>query len=96
MRDDQWLDPAQQHAVAVALGAVHSWAAADEDHEAVLVQALRDQDPATVMIGLATVTRLLAIELGAGSGRSELTVLDDLTEQTVRSAPLTDGHRRRR
>lgn len=93
MTEDHWLDPAQEHAVAVAVTVLRTWAGAGEDPDAALLEILRDQDPATAMVGLATVSRLLAIELGACSRRTERAVLADLAKRTLVAPPLTDGRR---
>lgn len=93
MTEEHWLDPAQQHAVAAALTVVRAWADAREDPEAVLLEVLRDQDPARAMVGLATASRLLAIELAACSRRTESAVLADLAERALTFASPTDSRR---
>lgn len=80
-----WLEPAQQHAAATALQVLRRWTNADHDPDAELLDALRQQDPATALVGLATVARLLAIELAACSQRTECAVLAEL--DTLVSSP---------
>ncbi|MEE4021696.1 hypothetical protein V1Y59_01290 [Gordonia sp. PKS22-38] len=62
-----------------------TWSHAEYDSEEALARAVRDQrDPDEAAVGLATVSRLLAIELAAASGRSERAVIGDL-EAMIRS-----------
>lgn len=91
MAGQHWLEPEQQHAAVTALAVVRSWSDQRDDPDAALLDALRQQDPATAMIGLATVARLLAIELGACSHRSEHAVLADLAERVSSPAPAADA-----
>jgi len=95
MAGQHWLEPAQQHAVVTAMTVVRAWAEAQGDPEAALLEALRRQDAATAMIGLATVARLLAVELGVCSHRTEEAVLADLAERVSSTAPAADGPARR-
>ena len=95
MAGQHWLEPAQQHAVTTALAVVRAWAEAQDDPEAALLDALRRQDPATAMVGLATMARLLAVELGVCSHRTEEAVLADLAERVSATAPVADGPVRR-
>ncbi|MFD5213338.1 hypothetical protein [Microbacterium sp. NPDC058345] len=70
---------AQYRDIHAGLRVVRAWAEADDYPEAALDEALQREDgPAGTAIGLATVARLLAIELAAASGRTEIAVLDDL------------------
>lgn len=78
MTAQHWLDPTQQHAARSALRVLRSWASAADDPDEVLLRSLAQEDLATVLLGLATVSRLLAIELGACSARSEHEVLAEL------------------
>ncbi len=95
MAGQPWLEPAQQHAVATSMAVLRAWAEARDDPEDVLLEALRHQDPATVIIGLATVARLLAVELGVCSHRTETAVLADLADRAAAAAPAGDGPVRR-
>lgn len=96
MHDRPWLEPAQQHATATALTVLRAWAGEHDDPDTVLLDHLRDQDPATAMIGLATVARLLAVELGACSHRTEREVLAELAGRVASAAPAADGAGRAR
>lgn len=89
-----WLEPPQQHAVVTATAVLNAWADETDDPEAALLDALRHQDPAIVMIGLATVARMLAVELGACSHRPERAVLAELAQRVAPIAP--EGHDLRR
>lgn len=73
-----WLEPAQQQPALTALRVLRGWAAATDDADGVLLRSLREQDTASLLLGLTTVARLLAIELGACSDRSEHEVLAEL------------------
>jgi len=83
MSDDHWLAPAQQHAVAAALDVLQAWTGTRHDPDSALLEALRRQDPATAMIGLATVARLFAIELAHRSDRSEQEVIAGAAVRTL-------------
>jgi hypothetical protein len=95
MAEQSWLGPAQQHAVVTAMAVLRAWAEESDDPEDVLLETLRRQDPATVIIGLATVARLLAVELGVCSHRTEAAVLADLAERVASAAPAGNGPARR-
>lgn len=95
MAGQHWVEPAQQHAVVTAMTVVRAWTEAQDDPEAALLDALRRQDHATAMIGLATVARLLAVELGVCSHRTEEAVLADLAERVSATAPAADAPARR-
>lgn len=94
MAELSWLEPAQQHAVVTATAVLRAWAEEPDDPEAALLDALRRQDPAILMIGLATVARMLAVELGACSHRPEGAVLVELAQRVAPLAP--EGHDLRR
>lgn len=54
-----------------------AWTRSARDPEAALGRALRyEPDGGQVVVGLATVARLLAMELAAATGRSEREVLE--------------------
>ncbi|WP_422771451.1 hypothetical protein ACN28C_33375 [Plantactinospora sp. WMMC1484] len=73
---DSWLSPTQFRCLRSGLRVVTTWAAEDLEPEAALTQALHDE-PALVevVVGLATVSRLLAIELATATGATEAEVL---------------------
>lgn len=76
---EPWVSPLQYRGIRAGLRVVDAWARAERDPEDALDRALgREDDPAGVVVGLATVTRLLAIELAVATGRSEAAVLDGL------------------
>ncbi|WBB49690.1 hypothetical protein O3597_04170 [Verrucosispora sp. WMMA2044] len=55
---------------------VITWAAEDREPETALEQALHDEpNPVEAAVGIATVCRLLAIELAAATGTTETEVL---------------------
>jgi hypothetical protein len=72
------MSPAQAGAAQAGLRTLAAWALAASDPEEVLLSRLRRQDPAEVLVGLATVGRLLATELALATGRDEVRVLTDL------------------
>lgn len=75
----QWLSDAQFRSVLAGLRVVDAWVSADEDPDLALGHALRrEPDVADVVVGLATVSRLLAIDLAAVTGRTEGQVLRDI------------------
>ncbi|MFY1637086.1 hypothetical protein ACN27F_28055 [Solwaraspora sp. WMMB335] len=71
-----WLSPTQFRCLRSGLRVVTTWAAEDREPETALQQALHDE-PALVevTVGLATVSRLLAIELATATGATETEVL---------------------
>lgn len=95
MAGQSWLEPAQQHAALTAMAVLIAWADERDDPEDVLLEVLRQQDPATAMIGLATVARLLAVEQAVCSHRTEWTVLAELAESIASAAPAGDDLARR-
>lgn len=74
----QTLNAAQANAAQAGLRTLVTWSLATTEPEDVLLDALRRENPAEVTIGLATVGRMLAVELGIRSGRDEVSVLADL------------------
>ncbi|KGM13977.1 hypothetical protein [Cellulomonas bogoriensis] len=72
-----WVTPVQFQAIEAGLRVVTAWTnAGDED---ALAHALhRETDAADIVIGLATVTRLLAMELAAATATTETDVLAHL------------------
>lgn len=80
-----WVSQAQYRSIQAGLRVVGAWTAADHAPEAALDGALRrERDPADVVVGLATVARLLALELAAATGASETAVLNRLAAQVER------------
>lgn len=78
--EDPWLSPAQFRCLQAGLRVVGNWVADDHDPDIALRRALNDEPaPIDVVIGLATVSRLLAIELAAATGATETEVLTRLT-----------------
>lgn len=74
--DDRWVSAEQYRSIQVGLRIVSTWAEAVDDPEAALQQALqREIDPTEIVVGLATVARLLSSELAALSHVSESTIL---------------------
>ncbi|QSB15130.1 hypothetical protein JQS43_01765 [Natronosporangium hydrolyticum] len=74
-----WLSPTQFRCLRSGLRVVTTWAAEDRESDTALQQALHDEpDPSEVIVGLATVSRLLAIELAAATGATETEVLSRL------------------
>ncbi len=81
----QWVDPAQFHAVEAGLRVVAAWSRATCDADVALEGALRQEpDQADVLVGLATVTRLLAMELAVVTASSETEVLAQLDARVHR------------
>lgn len=77
--DEPWVSAPQYRGIHAGLRIVSAWAGAPFQPEEALDLALRqEQDPTEVVVGLATVARLLALELGAATGRSDLVVLEHL------------------
>lgn len=72
------MNAAQTSAAEAGLRTLVTWSLATTDHDDVLLAALRRENPAEVAIGLATIGRMLAVELAVRSGRDEVTVLADL------------------
>jgi hypothetical protein len=81
----RWVSDAQFGSIQAGLRVVGDWAAADDDPEGALDRALRrEPDGDVVGVGLATVSRLLAIELAAATGSTEADVLERLAERVSR------------
>lgn len=77
--DECWVSAAQYRGIQAGLRVVNAWAGAGDDPDSELDRALRREDEsADVVVGLATVARLIAIELAAATGRTETGVLDQL------------------
>ncbi|MGB4778097.1 hypothetical protein [Microbacterium sp.] len=77
--EPSWVSSAQFRSIQAGLRIVAAWADADHEPESALDGALRrESDPADVVVGLATVSRLLAIELATATGATEGAVLDRL------------------
>lgn len=88
---EQWVSPAQFRAIEAGLRVIEQWSRAEQEAEAALSRALRaEPDPADMVIGLASVTRLLAIELAVATDRSERQVLRGL-EARVRQLQRPHG-----
>lgn len=80
-----WVPEAQFRSIQARLRVVAAWADAEQEPEAALDGALRSEpDPADVVVRLATVSRLLAIELAAATGLSEAAVLAQLGVRVAR------------
>lgn len=74
--ESTWVSAAQYRSIQAGLRVVEAWGDADRDPEEALGCALRaEPDAADLVIGLATVSRLLALELAAATGTSEGLVL---------------------
>lgn len=83
--EQTWVTGAQYRSIQSGLRVVGAWADGDREPEAALDRALRrEADPADVVVGLATVARLLALELAAATGTTETAVLNRLTAQVER------------
>lgn len=83
--EQAWVSHAQYRSIQAGLRVVGAWAAADREPEAALDGALRrETEPADVVVGLATVARLLALELAAATGTTETAVLNRLAAQVER------------
>lgn len=81
--DGQWVSDLQYRCMTAGLGVVRSWVDAGQEQQETLLAALRREPvPGELVIGLATVSRLLAIELAAATGRTEREVLHRLDELT--------------
>ncbi|MFV0374434.1 hypothetical protein [Microbacterium sp.] len=77
--EDGWVSAEQYRGIRVGLRIVEAWAdARDEPEEKLRVALQRETDLPDIVIGLATVARLLAIDLAAATGRSELAVVEHL------------------
>ncbi|WP_439030813.1 hypothetical protein [Gordonia terrae] len=75
-----WVSDAQFRSIGTGLRILSSWTHADDAPEEALARAVgSERDTNAAAVGLATVARLLAIELAAASGRSERTVIDELS-----------------
>lgn len=74
--EPSWVSEAQFRSIQAGLRVVDAWADADREPEAALDGALRrEPDSADVVVGLATVSRPLAIELAAATGATGGAVL---------------------
>ncbi|MDQ1122598.1 hypothetical protein [Microbacterium trichothecenolyticum] len=74
--ESTWVSDAQYRSIHAGLRVVEAWGDAEHDPEEALSRALRaEADPADLVIGLATLSRLLALELAAAAGVSEAVVL---------------------
>jgi hypothetical protein len=79
LKDERWVSVPQYQGIQAGLRVINAWAEAGDNPESALDWALRREDsPADVVVGLATVARLLAVELAAATGRTETSVLDQL------------------
>lgn len=72
------LSAEQAHALDTALRVMVRWLTAVEDPDRALLDAVDAEHPGEVVVGLATLDRLLLIELAAATGRSEVAVLAEL------------------
>ena len=73
----RWESDAQYRCIRAGLRVLSAWTRSTRDPEAALARALRyEHDGGQVVIGLATVSRLLAMELAAATGVSEQDVLE--------------------
>lgn len=89
-----WLSPTQFRCLRSGLRVVTTWAAEHREPDTALQQALHDEpDPFEVVVGLATVSRLLAIELAAATGVTETEVLSrmDATVHRLQGAGRIQG-----
>lgn len=92
--DQTWVSEDQYRGIRVGLRIVESWATAGEEPERELSRALRrERDPSDIVIGLATVARLLAIDLAAATGASEEAVLGRLERNVEALQHPLDGAR---
>lgn len=83
--EQTWVSAVQYRSIQAGLRVVGAWADAGREPEAALDGALRGEpDPADVVVGLATVARLLALELAAATGTTETAVLNRLAAQVER------------
>lgn len=80
------MSDAQASAAEAGLRTLVTWSLATADPQDALLEALRREDPAEVAVGLATIGRMLAVELGIRSGRDEIAVLADLRDVLERLA----------
>lgn len=72
-----WVSDAQYRSVRAGLRVLRAWTRPGRDPEAALARALRyEPDGGQVVVGLATVARLLAMELAAATGVREREVLE--------------------
>lgn len=77
--DERWVSAQQYRGIRVGLRIVREWADAADEPETALHRALQqERDPADVVVGLATVARLLALEVATATRASETDVLDRL------------------
>lgn len=72
------LDSDQLEAVRAGVTVLTAWALAEDDPVDTLLAACRREHAEVLAIGLASVARLLALELGVASGRREDEVIRDL------------------
>lgn len=74
--EPSWVSAAQFRSIQAGLRVVEAWVDAEREPESALDGALRrEADLGDVVVGLATVSRLLAIELAAETGVTEGAVL---------------------
>ncbi|MFT4296173.1 MAG: hypothetical protein QM582_12260 [Micropruina sp.] len=74
--DQGWVSDAQYRCIRAGLRVLSAWTRPSRDPDAALGRALRyEPDGGQVVVGLATVARLLAMELAAATGRTEQEVL---------------------
>lgn len=82
---EPWVSAAQFRSIRAGIRVVGAWAGAEHDPDSALDDALRrEADPGDVVVGLATVTRLLAMELAAATGSTEAGVLRHLDARVHR------------
>ncbi|MFT3862297.1 hypothetical protein [Micropruina sp.] len=76
--DRRWVSDAQYRCIRAGLRVLSAWTRPSRDPEAALSRALRyEPDGGQVTVGLATIARLLAMELAAATGRTEREVLEE-------------------
>ena len=74
--ESAWVSDVQYRGIQAGLRIVGAWAAADRSPQVAFEEALhRESDPTEVVVGLATVSRLLAIELAVVTGSTEADVI---------------------
>lgn len=75
--DRRWVSEAQYRCIRSGLRVLSAWLRPSDDPEAALSRALGyEPDGGQVLVGLATIARLLAMELAAATGRTEREVLE--------------------
>ncbi len=75
--DQRWVSDAQYRCIRSGLRVLSAWTRSTRDPEAALARAVRyEPDGGQVVVGLATVARLLAMELAAATGVTEREVLE--------------------